>query len=94
MSPPPVTLNKPARENADIFSKSADPDHPFGRELAQVNEIAEEFGVTARLLDEEEQEIMNKGLCKFDVEAYLDEIADLYGGIFEGKLTSLANPWI
>ncbi|KAK5049116.1 hypothetical protein LTR84_005539 [Exophiala bonariae] len=95
MSPPPTTLTKPAtRNSADIFNKAADPDHPFGRELAQVNEIAEEFGATSRLLDEEEQDIMSKGLCKFGVEDYLDEIAGLYGGIFEDQLTSLAKPWI
>ncbi|KIV93562.1 hypothetical protein PV10_04768 [Exophiala mesophila] len=94
MSPPPTTLNKPARNSADIFNRSTDPNHPFGRELAQVNEIAEEFGATARMMDEEEREIMDKGLCKFGVEDYLDEIAELYGGIFEDKLTSLAKPWI
>lgn len=95
MSPPPTSLAKPAvRNSADIFNKSTDPSHPFGRELAQVNEIAEEFGATSRLLDEEEQDIMSKGLCKFGVEVYLDEIAGLYGGIFEDKLTSLAKPWI
>jgi hypothetical protein len=94
MSPPPSTLTKPAvRDSVDIFS-SADYNHPFGRELAQVNEIAEEFGATARLLDEEEQEIMSKGLCKFGVEDYLDEIAGLYGGIFEDQLGTMAKPWI
>ncbi|EHY52764.1 hypothetical protein ABEF92_002570 [Exophiala dermatitidis] len=95
MSPPPSSLTKPSvRNSVEIFSSSLDPEHPFGRELAQVNEIAEEFGATARLLDEEEQEIMNKGLCKFNVEDYLDEIAGLYGGIFEDQLGSLAKPWI
>ncbi|EXJ84338.1 hypothetical protein A1O3_05005 [Capronia epimyces CBS 606.96] len=95
MSPPPSSLTKPSvRDSADIFGSTTDPNHPFGRELAQVNEIAEEFGATARLLDEEEQEIMSKGLCKFGVEDYLDEIAGLYGGIFEDQLGSLAKPWI
>jgi len=95
MSPPPTSITKPSvRNSTDIFNKPTDPNHPFGRELAQVNEIAEEFGATARLLDEEEQDIMSKGLCKFGVEDYLDEIAGLYGGIFEDKLTSLAKPWI
>lgn len=77
-----------------MFNTSADLSHPFGKELAQVNEIAEEFGATARLLDEEEQEMMSKGLCKFNVEDYLDEIAGLYGGIFEDQLGSMAKPWI
>lgn len=96
LSPPPTTIAaKPAvRNSADMFNGTADFNHPFGRELAQVNEIAEEFGATARLLDEEEQEIMSKGLCKFGVEDYLDEIAGLYGGIFEDKLGSMAKPWI
>lgn len=77
-----------------MFGSMTDPNHPFGKELAQVNEIAEEFGATSRLLDEEEQEIMSKGLYKFGVEEYLDEIAELYGGIFEDKLGSIAKPWI
>ena len=68
--------------------------HPFGKELAQVNEVAEEFGATARLLDEEEQEILSKGLYKFTVEEYLDEIVGLYGGIFDGELGPMSDPWI
>jgi hypothetical protein len=95
MSPPPTAINKTVvRRSADIFSSSADPSHPFGRELAQVNEVAEEFGATARLLEEEEQEILSKGFHKFGVEEYLDEIAGLYGGIFEDQLGSIAKPWI
>jgi len=68
--------------------------HPFGKELAQVNEVADEFGATARLLIEEEQEILSKGLHKFGVEDYLDEISGLYGGIFDDKLGPLSKPWI
>lgn len=96
MSPPPTAIANKAivRNSADIFSAAADPDHPFGRELAQVNEIAEEFGATARLLEEEEQEILSKGLYKFGVEDYLDEITGLYGGVFEDQLGPTANPWI
>jgi len=95
MSPPPTTLTKPAvRSSLDMFGVANDPNHPFGKELAQVNEIAEEFGASTRLLDEEEQEIMSKGLYKFGVEDYLDEIAGLYGGVFEDQLGSIAKPWI
>lgn len=68
--------------------------HPFGKELAQVSEVAEEFGATARILEEEEQEILSKGLHKFGVEDYLDEIAGLYGGIFDGKLGPMSKPWV
>ncbi|OAP57414.1 hypothetical protein AYL99_08152 [Fonsecaea erecta] len=92
MSPPPVSITQPALRSP--VDSSAEARHPFGRELAQVNEVAEGFGATARLLDEEEQEILGKGLCKFGVEDYLDEIAGLYGGIFEDKLGSIAKPWL
>jgi len=68
--------------------------HPFGKELAQVNEVAEEFGATSAVLEEEEREILSKGLRKFDVEEYLDEIAGLYGGVFDDKLGPMSKPWI
>ncbi|EXJ55522.1 hypothetical protein A1O7_08450 [Cladophialophora yegresii CBS 114405] len=92
LSPPPTSITKPAMRDA-VESSMLSP-HPFGKELAQVNEVAEEFGATARILDEEEQEILSKGLHKFGVEDYLDEIAGLYGGIFDDKLGPMSNPWI
>jgi len=96
MSPPLNSLTKPltVRNSADIFSGATDPNHSFGKDLAQVNEIAEVFGTTSALLDPEEQELLNKGLRKFGVEDYLDEIAGLYGGVFEDQLGSMARPWI
>ncbi|KIW64039.1 hypothetical protein PV04_09000 [Phialophora macrospora] len=92
LSPPPTTIAK--APNRDAVESSVMSPHPFGKELAQVNEVAEEFGATARLLDEEEQEILSKGLHKFGVEDYLDEIAGLYGGIFDDKLGPMSKPWI
>ena len=59
-----------------------------------MNEVAEEYGATSRLLEEEEQDLLNKGLHKFGVEDYLDEIAGLYGGIFNDKLGPMSKPWI
>ncbi|KAL1891785.1 hypothetical protein Cpir12675_004826 [Ceratocystis pirilliformis] len=49
---------------------------PFGQELAQVAEIAEEFGVKHRLevIDEEERELHARGLYAFAPEDYLQEI--------------------
>jgi len=77
-----------------MFTTPAEPNHPFGNELAQVNEVAEEFGATRTLIDEEEQELLSKGYKKFGVSDYLDEIADLYnGGIFEGNSSPLARLW-
>ena len=95
MSPPPINLDKLAiRTSTEIFSPSLDPSHPFGKELAKVYEVAEEFGAASTVMDEEEQEILSKGFYKFSVEDYINEIAGLYsGGVFEGKLGLLANPW-
>ena len=97
MSPPPNSMpERPSSRSSahQMFTTPADPDHPFGKELAQVNEVAEEFGATQTLIDEEEQELLNKGFKKFGVNDYLDEIADLYnGGIYEGNSSPLARLW-
>ncbi len=96
MSPPPMTLEKPAvRTSMEIFSPALNSDHPFGKELAKVNEVAEEFGAISSLMVEEEEEILSKGLCKFSVDDYINEIVGLYGGgVFDGKLGLMANPWV
>lgn len=95
MSPPPTSLSGAATlgNSAGLFSRTADPDHPFGRELAQVNEVAEEFGLVSASLDAEERELLTRGLKKFSVQDYLDEIQGFYGGVFEGRLGPRANPW-
>lgn len=102
MSPPPTSLNRAAsvRDTTAMFSANVQEavvadSHPFGAELAKVNEVAEEFGatMTSAPIDEEEQEMLNKGLCKFGVEDYINEIVGLYGGVFEDRLGMAANPW-
>ena len=70
------------------------PIHPFGRELEQVDEVAEEFGVRDSLYEEEEQLLREKGLMKFGVQDYLSEIEDLFGGVFEDMLLPMAPAWI
>jgi hypothetical protein len=96
MSPPPISMpERPSSRSSahQMFTAPTDPNHPFGKELAQVNEVAEEFGATQTLIDEEEQELLSKGFKKFGVSDYLDEIADLYsGGVFEGS-SPLARLW-
>lgn len=77
-----------------MFSPAAvDPTHPFGNELAQVNEVAEEFGGVSALL-EEEQEMKTKGLHKFGADDYVNEILGLWEGVHGDRLTGLASPWI
>jgi len=96
MSPPPTSLASPAhaRQSSAEILGAAEPGHPFRKELAQVNEVAEEFGFATVSLMEEEQDLISRGLRKFTVEDYLDEIQGLYGGVFENKLGPMANPWI
>lgn len=70
----------PARSSVDMFSGNPEPDHPFGAELAQVNELAEEISANeATVLDEEEQYLIDNGLCKFTVDDYLSEIQGYFG---------------
>jgi predicted DsbA family dithiol-disulfide isomerase len=56
--------------------KQSEHSHPFGQELAQVREIAEEYGVDERLhaVDEETQHMEAHGLFKFTAQDYLTEI--------------------
>jgi hypothetical protein len=69
-------------------------EHPFGAELEQVNELAEEFGISSKVLDEEEQILREKGLRKFKAEDYMMEILPLWGGVFEDELMPLSPGWI
>lgn len=86
MTPPPTSIRS-VRSSQEFFQPLADPSsHPFGRELEQVNEVAEDFGSVHVVLDEEEQILLNKGLKKFTVDDYISEIEELYGSIFEGQM--------
>lgn len=84
---PPTSLSNVTTE---VFN--AEPTHPFGKELEQVNEVAEDFGISDSLLDEEEQLLRSKGLKKFAAGDYMMEIEALFGGVFEDQLTQTA--WI
>ncbi|KAL8739637.1 MAG: hypothetical protein Q9184_008579 [Pyrenodesmia sp. 2 TL-2023] len=94
---PPVAIHTPVlptRSSVDMFSSNPEPDHPFGAELAQVNELAEEIGANeATMLDEEEQYLINNGLCKFTVDDYVSEI-ESYFGTFGSPYPLFNNVWI
>lgn len=83
-----------------MFSASVDaPDvHPFGNELAQVTELAEDYGISQQALavvDEEEQELVSRGLFKFCAEDYMSEIQGLFISAFgEVKPSIPAAMWI
>lgn len=95
-SPPPSTIQATTtRSSLDLFSAKPDPNHPFGAELAQVNELAEEFGVkNVTVWDEEEHFLVEHGLHKFGVEDYVMEIQGLFGGVFDDKPFPMTAGWI
>ncbi|KAI4152196.1 MAG: hypothetical protein LQ341_000760 [Variospora aurantia] len=84
----------PARSSIDMFTSNPEPDHPFGAELAQVQELAEEIGVNeAMMLDEEEQFLIDNGLYKFTVDDYLSEL-EYYFGAFASPDSGFNTAWI
>lgn len=92
MSPPPSSIPEKPRNSAEFFGTAEA--HPFGSELSKVNEVAEEFGATTAVMDDEEMEIINKGFHKFTVDDYINELVGLYGGVFDNRLGPIGNPWI
>jgi len=94
---PPSSISQPptARSSLDLFSAKPEANHPFGAELAQVNELAEEFGAkNITIWDEEEQYLMEHGLQKYGAEDYAMEIESLFGGVFDDRPFPLSAGWI
>ncbi|KAI1209095.1 uncharacterized protein F4807DRAFT_109980 [Annulohypoxylon truncatum] len=92
--PSMVTSPPPARPN---FRRDySDTQHPFGQELAQVSELAEELGVKEKMqvIDEEEQELIAKGLRSFRPEDYLAEVQGLFATFFKPEPAAMAPVWI
>lgn len=68
--------------------------HPFSRELEQLEEVAEGFGVRDGVMEEEEELLRKKGLVKFGVHDYIMEIESLYSNAFCDTLTPVTTAWI
>ncbi|KAI0456631.1 hypothetical protein F5B21DRAFT_502237 [Xylaria acuta] len=71
--------------------------HPFGQELAKVSELAEELGVKDKLqnIDDEEEQLIAKGLFKFKAEDYLAEIHELLSSFMTPESAPPQQPvWI
>jgi len=79
---------------AEAEPESQPQPHPFGNELAQVSELAEEFAAHMDIIDEEEQEVVSKGLLKFSAQDYMDEIQDLFISAFGELKPAMATIWI
>lgn len=71
--------------NKDAPAPTAPATHPFGKELEQLNEAAEEFGHAVRDAEEDaDRAVMrNKGLAQFCAADYLSELSDLYSNPFQ-----------
>lgn len=75
--------------SVNIASDPIEPPHPFGSELAQVSELAEDYSHTEEYnvmnekaevretydaFAEEEHDLISKGFCKFLAEDYINDI--------------------
>lgn len=89
-----------ARSSINMFAANVETvdSHPFGNELAQVSEIAEEYGLSEQMaiLDPEEQELTSRGLFKFSAEQYINDIQDLLMNAFSepAPRPAMATMWI
>lgn len=83
-------------EPMDHRFRSEPKEHPFGNELAQVSELAEEYGVqeNMHIIDEEEIDLIQRGLFKFRAEDYMSEIHGLFMSTFGDNKTAMAPMWI
>ncbi|CAD0082563.1 unnamed protein product [Aureobasidium vineae] len=78
------------RDSTDFFRASGPVSpHPFGKELEQLNEIAEEFGSTVRDVEADADRVFMDahGLDHFSATDYMMEIADMLNVIFEDEPT-------
>lgn len=85
---PPESMPS-ARDSVESRART----HPFSRELEQLDEVAEGFGVRDGIMEEEEALMRQKGLIKFGVQDYIKEIESLYSA-FNDNLTPVTPAWI
>jgi hypothetical protein len=64
--------------------------HPFGKELEQLDEVAEEFGGAIRDAEREQDEIVmsQRKLQKFSAADYLSDLQPIFSRFFAPLLTS------
>jgi len=80
-----VRSSREQRTSVDMFRANvADDTHPFGKELEQLNEVAEEFGGAVRDAEVEADmvAIREHGLATFCAADYLQEISSLVSNHF------------
>lgn len=96
--PPPVQHSK-STSSASIQQRQQQQQqqHPFGNELAQVSELAEEYGVkdqmAANVVDLQDHEMQQRGLFKISADEYLSEVRSLFA-TFMVPPRPVAAAWI
>ncbi|KAF2754103.1 hypothetical protein EJ05DRAFT_504216 [Pseudovirgaria hyperparasitica] len=95
-SPRPTRDSREQRASVDIFNAADDPMHPFGKELEELKEVAEELGgaVNEAVNNEDLTFMLNNKLAKFDAADYLCEIQPLFAGLFHKQIVALQTGWI
>jgi hypothetical protein len=76
------------RDSTDFFRASGPVSpHPFGKELEQLSEVAEEFGSTVRDVEADADRVFMDahGLDQYTADDYMMEIADMLNVIFEDE---------
>ncbi|KAF2716749.1 hypothetical protein K431DRAFT_234681 [Polychaeton citri CBS 116435] len=99
MSPP--RSSRDLRSSEEIFSSTssatveAPRESPFGMELAQLDEVAEEFGHVVRDAESDADlvSLENRGLARYGASDYMNEISDLLNDLFDDSGSDLAG-WI
>jgi hypothetical protein len=99
--PPPVPpvppITREQRASADMFRATvAESHHPFGKELEQLDEIAEEFGGVVRdAAREADLRVMRtRGLKKFCAEDYMADLTGLFAHYFPAPAAARPVGWI
>lgn len=93
------------RDSAEMFSatvaatipdKSGSAPHPFGKELEQLSEVAEEFSSTVRDVEQNTEMgvLRSKGLGLFCATEYMQEIAPLFSRAYGDDLVASTPAWI
>jgi len=95
-----IHSNRSSREqrtSLDIFRGTiTEEGHPFGKELEQLSEVAEEFGGAVRDAETESdlQAMSEKGLARFCAADYLQVIKPLFTNRFESRHLATPLAWI
>lgn len=84
---------KEQRSSADLFSAKAENAYPFGRELEQLDEVAEEFnGAVRDVAREADVAIMKKkNLAKLCAADYIADITPLFVRCFDVRMVAVGG---